>query len=386
MSDSPPPESPPTGAPDPDGSGAPFHGTGQGNGQGNGHGTGPSTGPDIRPAPEPSAEPLLSVRDVRLEAGHRTLVSLLSFDLAAGDRLVLVGGNGAGKSTLLSALAGLTEPAAGSIRRPRDPPGVLFQDGGLWPHMTVTEHLEFVDTHNDVPWRKRLLETFDLSSLADHKPEALSGGERLRLSLARSLANRPRWVLLDEPLAHLDPLVVAGVRESLPRLLDELGAASIVVTHDPDDVLHFGDRLISLSGHRGWWAGPARFALDSPPTRDLAAFAGNGTILSTVADHDGHADFGFGLDLTGCSPGEIVEAYLDAAAVRVVDETPHALRGRYVAPDRRGGCYVRVDEKLLHCGESAGPHSAGAQVCVRLEGRVRRLLDDTTFRPPGPQA
>lgn len=325
-------------------------------------------------ADEPRAAPLLSVEDLSLRVGTRTLVNHLSFALGPGDRLVIVGGNGTGKSTLLSVLAGLDEPAAGTVRRPDTPPGVLFQDGALWPHLTVAQHLEFVDTHDDSAWRRRLIETFRLATLVDHRPEALSGGERLRLGLARALANRPSWILLDEPLAHLDPHVVSIVRETLPVLIDEIGAASIVVTHDPDDVLHFGDRLLSLSGTGPTWMGPARFALDSPPTRGLAAFAERGTLLTAVADSHGHADFGLGLAVTDVSPGETVTAYLDTSAVRLSDDA-QSIQGCYVAPDRRGGCWIRVDGRLLRCGDVGGGLHSGDMVRVRIEGRVRPLYD-----------
>ncbi len=319
--------------------------------------------------------PVLCVESLLLQVGARTLVRDLSFRLAAGERLVIVGGNGAGKSTLLSVLAGLTKPTGGLVQRPSSPPGVLFQDGGLWPHMTVNEHLEFVDTQHDTVWRSRLLDTFRLKDLISHRPEALSGGERLRLGLARALANRPSWILLDEPLAHLDPQVVAIVRESLPMLIEEIGAASLVVTHNPDDVLHFGERLLSLSGNGPTWLGPARFALDSPPTRGLAAFAERGTLLTALSDSQGRADFGLGLAADGCPPREQITAYLDTAAVRLTDSAS-SIQGTYVAPDRRGGSWVRVEGRLLRCSDIGGSLHAGQHVRVHIEGRVRPLYDE----------
>jgi len=231
-----------------------------------------------------------------------------------------------------------------------------------------------VDTAGDGAWRRRLLETFRLTTLRDHRPEALSGGERLRLGLARALANRPTWVLLDEPLAHLDPQVVSVVREALPLLLDELKAATIIVTHDPDDVLHFGERLLALSGTGPTWQGPARFALDSPPTRGLAAFAERGTLLTAVADGAGHADFGLGLFVDDCTPGETVTAYLDTAAVRLSDDG-RSIQGTYVAPDRRGGSWLRIEGRLLRCADVGGGLHAGDAVRVRIQGRVRPLHD-----------
>lgn len=291
-----------------------------------------------------------------------------------GERLVVVGASGAGKSTLLAVLAGLAEPGAGTVVRPDGPPGMLFQDGALWPHMTVERHVAFVDPHHDRDWQEHLLATFQLSGLRRRRPEQLSGGERLRLGLARALAPRPLWVLLDEPLAHLDPALSASLREQLPLLIAELGATQVTVTHDPDDVLIFGDRLLSLEGGGGWWLGPTRFALESPPTPALAAFSDRGTILTGRSDEAGRVELGLGLVLEGAPPGGQVSTFLDAAAVSFARTEGEGLDGVFLAPDRRGGSWVRCGERLLRCGDSHGRLLSGEAVRVRIEGRPR-LLD-----------
>src|SRR5262249_38297248 len=145
----------------------------------------------FRPRITAIPQPALTLDRVALVAGRRTLVRDLSLELAAGERLVLVGPNGSGKSTLLRAVAGLPPPAAGRFVRPAGPRGMLFQEGALWPHMTVERHLAFVDTRGDVAWRERLLQLLQLQPLRRARPETLSGGERVRLALARALAGRP---------------------------------------------------------------------------------------------------------------------------------------------------------------------------------------------------
>lgn len=323
---------------------------------------------------EPAPDPLLRVERVDLSAGERHLVRGLDFELAPGERLVLVGGNGSGKSTLLAVLAGLRAPEGGRVHRPSRPPGVLFQDGALWPHLSVAEHLAFVDAAGDTAWQRRLLDVHRLTHLASHRPEQLSGGERLRLGLARALAGRPDWVLLDEPLAHLDPESVQVVRDRLPPLLDELGAASITVLHDPDDVLLFGQRLLALDGAGGWWLGPARYAVESPPTASLAAFSDRGTLLEARVDDEGRADFGCGLVLDDQPAGAQRRAFLDAAAVHFAADAPDGRDAVFVAPDRRGGSWVRVEGRLLRCADQRGPLRAGDAVRVAVRGQVR-LLD-----------
>lgn len=326
---------------------------------------------DTAPA---SPTPLLSLRGLTLRMDERILVRDLHLDLLPGQRLAVVGANGSGKSTLLAALAGLGTPAAGEVIRPSDPPGMLFQDGAFWPHMTVAGHLAFVDLKHDPAWRQRLLDAFSLHALAQARPEQLSGGERLRLGLARALANKPRWVLLDEPLAALDRELAGTVRERLPDLLDELDAAAVVVTHDADDVLLFGDRLLALAGDGNWWLGSSRAALESPPTAALAALAERGTVLAARADAQGRAHFGLGLMLDELPPGEPVAAFLDEAAVRFASEARGAVAGTYMAPDRRGGSWVRVGARLIRVGQGRGPLRRGDAVNLRIEGRPRLLL------------
>jgi len=294
--------------------------------------------------------------------------------LTRGERLVLVGASGSGKSTLLSVLAGLTDPTRGHVERPTDPPGMLFQDGALWPHMTVERHIAFVDPAQNRDWQEHLLSAFQLTTLRKRRPEALSGGERLRLGLARALSPRPSWVLLDEPLAHLDPALSASLREALPLLVAELNATQVTVTHDPDDVLIFGDRLLSLEGDGSWWLGPTRFALESPPTPSLAAFSDRGTILTGRGDAEGQVDLGLGMVIEGRGPGVRVSAFLDAAGVSIAASDGQGIDAVFLSSDRRGGSWVRCGERLLRCRDSHGRLRSGDPVRVRIEGRPR-LLD-----------
>lgn len=321
----------------------------------------------------PIPHPPLVLDRLRLRAGERTLVDELSLELEPGSRLVLVGPNGSGKSTLLRALAGLSTPDAGTISRPDDTPGMLFQDGALWPHMSVARHLEFVDSQGDRAWRERLLQTLQLDSLADARPGALSGGERVRLALARALAGRPAWLLLDEPLAHLDATFGDLLRETLPVLVDELGASMIVVTHEADQVQLFGDRVLCLSGEGVWWLGDAHSALQAPPTPVLAAISGRGTVLTGQAGSDGRVDFGNGLALEAQTPGAPATAFLDATDVSFGGAGPLRVEGVFVAPDRRGGSWVRLGERLLRCGEGPGSLTPGESVTLSVHGKLRPL-------------
>jgi ABC-type sulfate/molybdate transport systems ATPase subunit len=329
------------------------------------------------PRARPISAPALLLEHVAVTAGTRTLVDALDLEVRAGERLIVVGPNGSGKSTLLHALSGLSEPAAGRITRPAGPPGMLFQDGALWPHMSVARHLDFVDARHDRAWHAHLLDLLGLAALFDRRPAALSGGERVRLALARALAPRPSWLLLDEPLAHLDAQFGDRLRALLPELIGELGATTVVVVHAVDDVRLLGDRVLCLSGTGPWWAGSTGEALERPPTPALAALSGRGTLLTGQADAAGRLDLGLGLVLEGQPPGRAVTAFLDAADVHLVPAGPGALSGVYVAPDERGGGWVRVDGRLVRTRASARqPAEApgcGATVGLRIAAAPRVL-------------
>ncbi len=287
----------------------------------------------------------LALDGVSIDVDGRPLVSDLTLSLEPGSRTSVIGPNGSGKTTLLRALAGLHPLRSGSLRRPDEHPGMHFQDGALWPHMTVAEHLAFVDVDDDHAWRAALLARFELEGLARAKPDHMSGGERVRLGLARTFAARPSWVLLDEPLSHLDAATQARMRSLLPALVAELGCTSLTVTHDADDVALFGTQVLSLSGDGGWWLGDADEALAAPPTASLAAFAGRGTLLRGRTDAGGSVDFGHGLVVRSAPADAEVVALLMASDV-VVTAAPVG-NGRYVAPDGRGGCWVQLGDHLL---------------------------------------
>ena len=209
------------------------------------------------------------------------------------ETVALVGPSGAGKTTVLRAIAGLIEPtrrlvaANGEVwfdserginRRPEERAvGYVFQEYALFPHLSVERNVGFSGGDSG-----DLLERLGIGELAKAKPSELSGGERQRVALARALARKPRILLLDEPMAALDPHTRGRVRAELRTLLRELGLPSILVTHDFLDAAALADRIAVLVEGRIVQTGSAEELIASPATPFVAELAG-GNLLSGQA-------------------------------------------------------------------------------------------------------
>jgi molybdate transport system ATP-binding protein len=219
---------------------------------------------------------------------------LRSFDLAlrleVEGTIALVGPSGAGKSSILRAIAGLVRPAEGRIalgddvwfdsaagiwRAPETRRvGLVFQEYALFPHMTVRQNVSYGARRNI----DDLLERFRIAPLADARPDALSGGERQRVALARALARDPQVLLLDEPLAALDPHTRDTIRVELRATLRALDLPTIVVTHDFVDAAALSDRVGVLVDGTLVQIGPAMELISAPISPFVARFAG-GNVL-----------------------------------------------------------------------------------------------------------
>jgi len=174
-----------------------------------------------------------------------------------GDFLALAGQSGSGKTTLLRILAGLDE-AKGTIKIGEElwldeksvlPPqkrkiGFVFQDYALFPNMTVEENLLFVN--KDKKLANHLLEMTELSSLKNRTPNTLSGGQQQRVSLCRAMMNRPKLLLMDEPLSALDPTMRTKLQNEILTLHKEFGTTTIMVSHDPSEIYRLANRVVVL--------------------------------------------------------------------------------------------------------------------------------------------
>jgi molybdate transport system ATP-binding protein len=181
----------------------------------------------------------------------------VDLEIKKGEFLALSGKSGSGKTTLLRILAGL-ESAKGSIEVGGEkwlsskgslPPqkrqiGYVFQDYALFPNMTVEENLLFV--HADKKLAEHLLQITELSDMKERLPNTLSGGQQQRVSLCRAMMHRPKLLLMDEPLAALDPEMRIILQNEILRLHKEFGTTTIMVSHDPSEIYRLASRVVVL--------------------------------------------------------------------------------------------------------------------------------------------
>jgi molybdate transport system ATP-binding protein len=181
----------------------------------------------------------------------------INLNIKEGEFIAIAGDSGSGKSTLLRILAGLEE-ATGEIkindrvwldRQTFLPPqkreiGFVFQDYALFTNMTIEQNLLFVN--RDREFVNYLLEITELTNLKNRVPNSLSGGQKQRVSLCRALMNRPKLLLMDEPLSALDPLMRKKLQNKILTLHNQLKITTIMVTHDPSEIYHLADRVMIL--------------------------------------------------------------------------------------------------------------------------------------------
>lgn len=206
------------------------------------------------------------------------------------ERVTIVGPSGCGKTTLLRLIAGLDQPTRGAIRldgRRVDqiPPqerelSLVFQRPALYPFLSVQENMAFALKFQGVTAReidRRVEETADwlrITPLLKRRPYQLSGGEQQRVALGRALARRPRLILLDEPLSHLDSGLRFEFRRELPLLLQRLSVTMIYVTHDQEEALALGDRVVVLVKGEIQQMDPPQTLYQHPQNRLVASLIG----------------------------------------------------------------------------------------------------------------
>ncbi|AVA20380.1 MULTISPECIES: ABC transporter ATP-binding protein [unclassified Rhizobium] len=247
------------------------------------------------PWTDPSAKPYISFKNVTKKFGDFTAVDNLSLDIYNREFFALLGASGCGKSTLLRMLAGFEQPTTGEIVLDgqnlagtppyRRPVNMMFQSYALFPHMTVEKNIAFGLRQDGMPKAEiaervaQMLKLVKLEQFANRKPNQLSGGQRQRVALARSLAKRPKVLLLDEPLGALDKKLREETQFELMDLQQSLGLTFVVVTHDQEEAMTMADRIAVMSHGRVVQVATPAEIYEAPNSRFVADFIGDVNIL-----------------------------------------------------------------------------------------------------------
>jgi molybdate transport system ATP-binding protein len=232
---------------------------------------------------------LLLTADIvkQFEGGPRVEASIQIS--SAASITILFGPSAAGKTTVLRCIAGLETLTSGrivfagddwtNIPPQRRPVGYLFQDYALFPHLRVRDNIGYAVKHSQ-GIVEQVAEMLRVADVLDRWPSELSGGQQQRVALARTLARKPRLLLLDEPLSALDASTRNHVRTELAQLLRNLGIPAIVVTHDWVDALTLGDQMLLMSSGRVLQSGPPQDVFTRPQHREVAAAVGVETVAA----------------------------------------------------------------------------------------------------------
>jgi ABC-type Fe3+/spermidine/putrescine transport system ATPase subunit len=302
-----------------------------------------------------AAAPILSVRQVIKRFGQRPVLRGINLDVASGEFLTILGESGSGKTTLLRLIAGFEDLDSGEIwmgteRLDRIPAhrrqvNTVFQSYAIFPHLSVFENVAYGlraknTAKSEIPERvTQALAMVKMGEFAQAAPGKLSGGQQQRVALARALVNRPRVLLLDEPLSALDANLRRQMQVELKSLQREVGITFIFVTHDQEEAMALSDRVALLRAGQLEQVAAPRAIYGEPATAYAAQFIGQ-TNLLRVEVSDGIA-----------SAGSIVWRTFGASGKATYSLRPECIR-------------------LVN--ESAGTPFAGADVSVaRFRGRIR---------------
>ena len=363
------------------------------------------------PWADPGIRPLVRFEQVTKRFGTVAAVDGLSLDIYEGEFFALLGPSGCGKTTLLRMLAGFETPDEGRILLGDDdighvppyrrPVNMMFQSYALFPHLTVAGNVAFGLKQDRLPRLEiaarvaEMLALVKLEGLSGRRPHQLSGGQRQRVALARSLAKRPKVLLLDEPLAALDKKLRAETQFELMELQARLGTTFVIVTHDQEEAMTVAHRIAVMDRGRLAQVATPPELYEQPASRWVAGFIGDVNLIEgAVAAADAH-----GLAIEGAGGRRFVATGV-AGAPKVGQKVwialrPEKLRLSATKPETAGeNCVVGRVHDIAYLGDVSLYKvrlDDGATVTVSRANASRRLdraigWDDTVWLTWTPDA
>lgn len=359
--------------------------------------------------PEPRAA--LRVQHLVKYIGDELILDDVSFSVAEGESLVLLGPSGSGKSTTLRLLAGLAGPDGGDIflkgrhiehlRARERNIGVIFQHYSLFPRMTVAENIAFGLKIRGVKKQKRfekadeMLTMIGLTEHCDKYPAQLSGGQQQRVAIARALAYEPDLLLFDESFSALDPQTRVGLRREIRALLRRLSVPAIFITHDQEEGMELGDQIAILNRGRIEQIGSPYEVYNEPQTEFVATFLGAANVVTgwqrerVIEIDEEHFLFSQGYEPLGNEqvkivfrPEDIVLGHLNGRL-----ETPHQFGRAEVLDVAFAGATESLNVRLLpksQSGLTLASAASGAKPAANIVLKVTRTKWDAHRLPLQP--
>ncbi|WP_420863100.1 ABC transporter ATP-binding protein [Algirhabdus cladophorae] len=344
----------------------------------------PEPRPDIRP------EPRLQIKNLSRFYEGRAVVNDVSLTVQPGQVTCLLGPSGCGKSTTLRLIAGVDHQDQGEVYVDGQlicdgastvPPearsiGLMFQDFALFPHLNVAQNVGFGVSGSKADKRQRVLALLKRMGLMHHAkdyPHQLSGGEQQRVALARSLAPRPKIMLMDEPFSGLDNRLRDGIRDETLEVLKEEGAAVLLVTHEPEEAMRMADEIALMRDGQIIQQGAPYNVYNAPADKQAAAFFSDINVITGTV-HGALTDTAFGQFLApGVPDGTKVDIVIRPQHIKI-DFDRH---GRGPNPTPQDGTPARgVVERARFMG-----NESLVEFRMDFDGSVMKATIPSVFLP-----
>ncbi|MBK4724077.1 MULTISPECIES: putrescine ABC transporter ATP-binding subunit PotG [Erwiniaceae] len=357
---------------------------------------------DAIPRPQSKAgkalTPLLEIRNLTKSFDGQHAVDDVNLTIYKGEIFALLGASGCGKSTLLRMLAGFEAPTQGQIVLDgldlshvppyQRPINMMFQSYALFPHMTVEQNIAFGLKQDRLPKAEiaervaEMLTLVHMQEFAKRKPHQLSGGQRQRVALARSLAKRPKLLLLDEPMGALDKKLRDRMQHEVVDILERVGATCVMVTHDQEEAMTMAGRIAIMNRGKFVQIGEPEEIYEHPTTRFSAEFIGSVNLFEGLLRE--RLEDGLIIE----SPG-LIHPLKVASDVSVVDGVPVSVALR---PEKvmlcdeipADGCNFAVGEvvHIAYLGDLSIYHvrlHSGQMISAQLQNAYRFRKDTPTW-------
>jgi putrescine transport system ATP-binding protein len=347
------------------------------------------------PWDDPAAKPLIEYRGVTKRFGDFVAVENLDLKIYPREFFALLGPSGCGKTTLMRMLAGFENPTQGDVVLDgksvvgvppyRRPVNMMFQSYALFPHMNVEQNIGFGLKQDGMPKADiavrvaEMLKLVKLEPFAKRKPHQLSGGQRQRVALARSLAKRPKVLLLDEPLGALDKKLRQETQFELMDLQQTLGMTFLVVTHDQEEAMTVADRIAVMDKGRIIQVATPSEIYEQPNSRYVASFIGDVNMFEgkTVPTENGITRIecgalGMAIESEGGhkpGSGEAAWFAVRPEKVRITSEAPTASNGVNAVPGEVWDIAYLGDMSIFHV------KLANGQMMSATRANVSRIVD-----------